>query len=209
MTTRSRCFSVIAFAAVIVAASRAEAKVSVCHLTHATTNPVVRIEVDEYAVPAHEAHGDAIDPDFASDPANCSACGVTCAEGQTCADGQCADAPSCTEFILSGGTSSDETIGVDDDVTIYLNGIPIFVNADGFATEISPISFTAENGDALRVVASDVDTFCRGIEPLHLHCATGAGAQVLDADGQLDGCVTPGTRPPGVFYDQTFTIDVQ
>ncbi len=44
---------------------------------------------------------------------------------------------------------------------------------------------------------------------LLVHCATTGATQVLDADGQIDGCEFPITRPANfVFYDQTFTIAV-
>ncbi|MGH2557612.1 MAG: hypothetical protein ACRDJH_01000 [Thermomicrobiales bacterium] len=182
-------------------------KVVVCHLTESATNPVVQIEVSVASVPAHEAHGDAINPDFTTDPTNCGGCGIVCGGGEVCRDGQCVAA--CTDFILSGGPSPTETIGVDDDLTVYLNGTAIFVNNDGFASELPPIHFAGQNGDLLRVVATDVDPFCRGIDPLYLHCATTGAIQVLDADGQNDGCEFPITRPANfVFYDQTFTIAV-
>jgi hypothetical protein len=144
--------------------------------------------------------------DLLNDPDNCGACGTKCAAGAACRSGQCRST-GCTEFILSGGPSPLETIGVDDDLTISLNGTPIFVNADGIATELAPLSFTAQNGDTLRVIAIDVDPYCRGVDPLYLHCATTGAMQVLDADGQQDGCEFPISRPANfVFYDQTFTI---
>jgi hypothetical protein len=200
----------ILFAVYASGATEASAGVVVCHRTKSAASPVVQIEVSEAAVPAHQAHGDAINPDFSSDPANCSACGVACTGEDTCQAGQCESATPCTDFILSGGTSQGETIGVDDDLTLELNGTPIFVNSDGFATELAPIQFSAAEGDSLRIVATDVDPYCRGIDPLYLHCVTTSGIQVLDADGQMDGCSPPNPPRPAnyVFYDQTFVIDV-
>jgi hypothetical protein len=184
----------------------AASKVGVCHHTGSATNPVVYIRVSRKATKAHAAHGDTINPDFANDPNNCGSCGVTCGNGLTCQDGLCVATTTCTEFILSGGPSPEETIGVDDDLTVYLNGTAIFVNDDQFATELPPISFSGQNGDQLRVVATDT-AFCRSIDPLYLHCASSGTVQILDVNGLDQGC--DASRPvPEVFYDRTFTIDM-
>ncbi len=71
-------------------------KVPICHLTGSETNPVVLIEVGADAVPAHEAHGDAINPDFGSDPEHCGGCGKSCGAGQACVNGSCQG--TCLEF---------------------------------------------------------------------------------------------------------------
>jgi hypothetical protein len=46
-------------------------------------------EVSWNAAPAHEAHGDAIDPDFTSDANHCGGCGITCGDGYTCQASVC------------------------------------------------------------------------------------------------------------------------
>ena len=111
------------------------------------------------------------------------------------------------ELTLSGGTSPDETIGVDDDLEVRLNDTtpPLFVDDNEFATENDPIEFTAAQGDKLRVIASNSTIFGANaqIEPLYLHCDATGAYQVLDADGFGPTSAAHGA----VFYDETFTIE--
>jgi hypothetical protein len=107
-------------------------------------------------------------------------------------------------LTLSGGTSPTETIGVDDDLELRLNGVTIFSNTDQFATELPPISFTADFGDELRVIATNSTVFGghEGIDPLYLHCDATGEIQVLDPVG-----IDIPSGPPGeVFSDRTFII---
>ena len=106
-------------------------------------------------------------------------------------------------LTLSGGTSPAETIGVDDDLELRLNGVTIFRNADQFATELPPITFTTDFGDHLRVIATNWIVFGghEGIDPLYLHCNATGDSQVLDPVG-----INIASGPPGeVFSDRTFT----
>jgi hypothetical protein len=74
--------------------ARAATRVGVCHLTGSATNPYRYVEVAASAAASHAAHGDAVDVDLQTDPANCGACGVAC-EGGQCAGGECVPAGPC------------------------------------------------------------------------------------------------------------------
>jgi hypothetical protein len=78
-------------------------KVVVCHLTGSATNPVVQIDVSVNAIPAHEAHGDVIAPDFATDVNNCGGCGIVCGGGDAC------NTPTCL-----GGECTTVSVNCDD-----------------------------------------------------------------------------------------------
>ncbi len=114
----------------------------------------------------------------------------------------------CPDAVLSGGQSPAETIGVDDDLSVYLNGSVVFSEDDDFAQETPPIHLgPVSPGDKVRVTANDSRIFGghRQIEPLYLHCPSTGAVQVLDRDGFEDPNVN---YPPSndVFYDRTFTV---
>jgi pimeloyl-ACP methyl ester carboxylesterase len=113
------------------------------------------------------------------------------------------------EVTLSGGLSPTNLIGVDDDLTVYLNGTAIFVDNDGRDQSLNtgrghaPLRFVAKNGDVIRVVATNTQFPNEDISPLYLHSATNA-IQVLDATGIPQ---RPSVRT-GVFYDRQFTVSL-
>ncbi|HET8521954.1 MAG TPA: hypothetical protein VFL82_01900, partial [Thermomicrobiales bacterium] len=102
-------------AAVMRHGGMAADKVQVCHMTGSASNPVVLITVSTNAIPAHEAHGDVINPDFQNDVNNCGGCLISCDDGDpctidTCVAGQCVNTPivcddsnPCTDDACVGG----------------------------------------------------------------------------------------------------------
>ena len=107
----------------------------------------------------------------------------------------------CRRFVLSGGPLPDDEIFVDDDLTVRLNGDPIFVDGDGSANYLEPIRFAARAGDQLRIVAADAQPSCRGLGTLYLHCRTGGKARKLS--DRVDVC---NDQPPGVFFNKRYVI---
>lgn len=153
-------------------------------------------------------------------PGDCGECGPCddCVDGsclsrctgdQTCEAGICVT-PSCASsgpwnLALSQSSTDLSDIYVDDDVRIYLNGAPIFLDQDEVVTRFGPIYFTAGNGDTLQVIAEDVSGGCRAIESIYVHrLCDGATQQLISL--RDDGC---NDFPPGrtVFLDTSVTIN--
>jgi hypothetical protein len=111
----------------------------------------------------------------------------------------------CTSWVLSGGPDRTTPIVADDDLQVMVNGSVVFNDGDGKATSVPPVSFTAQVGGSLGVVARDAVPSCRSLSPLWLHCATTGQKRQLFA-GNNDGCA-PG-RTAGTFVSEVFTISV-
>jgi hypothetical protein len=113
----------------------------------------------------------------------------------------------CERFTLSAGKNPNKEIDVDDDLTVYLNGERIFRDNDGVIgiglEPIEPITFRAEVGDRLRIVAKDGQGPCRSLSPLWLHCRDGGSPKRL-TQGVKEDCKDG--RPPRTFFDQTYRI---
>jgi len=109
------------------------AKVAICHTTGSATNPYAYISVSERAVKAHEAHGDVIAPDLATDLAHCGGCGQACdapvdaCSTVACVDGACeTSAADCEPVGECMVANCDPTLGCQstavDDGTLCTTG---------------------------------------------------------------------------------------
>lgn len=194
-------------------AAQPQPKVGICHRNG--EGQYRYQEVNGNAVPAHEAHGDAIAPDFSSDANHCGGCGITCADGYTCEAGSCAEATPppplvCNSVVLAGSNGADSEVFVDDDLEVFVNGASVFLDNNELSTDILPIALgTRTNGDTLRIVASNSTdpTFCTfgfsHLDAMTLYCLDTGSTQVInpsDIYGQpAGGC-------GNIFFDQTFTV---
>ncbi len=119
------------------------------------------------------------------------------------------------DYVISGGDTIYHYFAVDDDITIYLNGSPIYVDADGGDNQHAPIPLEAAPGDTLRIVATDNIAWNRVLEGLFLHLNEGniqtlndpyAGSGVegdpnYDANYDID-------ELPYVFLDEEYVISI-
>ncbi len=103
-------------------------------------------------------------------------------------------------YTLAGGPSASSSLGQDDYIAVYVNGV-LVASAD--CCESPPLSFQANSGDALRVTVTDSIGGCHGVNPLYL----GSSGQfdVLDPVGVPIVCdsASPTDVP---FYDRTFVV---
>ena len=93
----------------------------------------------------------------------------------------------CSYYILSGGPDVAAPLHVDDDLVVFINGVPIFEEHDNVPNIMPPIAFQAVPGDILTVVARDAVACGRKISALWLHCADGGDPRFLSG-GRDDGC---------------------
>jgi hypothetical protein len=189
-----------------------QSKVGICHQDD--LGQYRYQEVNGNAVPAHEAHGDAIAPDFSSDSNHCGGCGIACGDGYTCQDSACVEVTPppvvCSNAVLAGADGADDDFFVDDDLEVFVNGASVLLDNDELSTDIGPIALgELTNGDTLRVVASNSTdpTFCdfgySHLDAITLYCLDNGSTQAInpsDIFGQpAGGC-------GHVFFDQTFIV---
>lgn len=117
-------------------------------------------------------------------------------------------------YTISGGSDIFTYWSVDDDVTIYLDGEPIFSDTDHTSSSHPPVEFEATPGQELRIVVNDVNACDAAIDALTLHWGTSA-SQPLNEAACASSCEThacyDGTYNgpwPSVFLDETYVIAI-
>jgi|GEM_PF-3812240 len=110
-------------------------------------------------------------------------------------------------YTLSGGPSSNTSIVVDDDLEIMVNGKTVFKDYDEVSTydgraswKGKPISFSASNGDTLRIITTNHGRIDIELSPLYLH-VNGQSEKLSDGVPNTKSNVT-------MFFDESFTISI-
>lgn len=117
-------------------------------------------------------------------------------------------------YTLSGGDSVFDYFGVDDDISVYLDGVAIYADVDGTRSTLPPVTFEASPGATLRILATDQNYCDLGVDALVLHWGTGSSQPLNDEVCRSacpdHACYDPTFAGPwpGVFLDETFTISI-
>ncbi|HNH47459.1 MAG TPA: choice-of-anchor D domain-containing protein [Myxococcota bacterium] len=124
------------------------------------------------------------------------------------------DAEEPLRYTITGGNSIFDYFSVDDDLTIYLNGTPIYEDSDRTSSTLAPVEFEARVGDQLRLVATDVNACQMAMDALVLHWGTGFSQPLNDAECRSscpqDACYDAAYAGPwpSVYLDESYTIAI-
>lgn len=106
-------------------------------------------------------------------------------------------------FYIRDSSVPEGWWSVDDDVTVSLNGVPIFQDADIATNAFPPFVFQAKTGDVLRIVAKDTAGTCHYVTPLKVTKSVSA----VPLAGTSVPQVCDGAAPSNDAYvDLTFTL---
>lgn len=117
-------------------------------------------------------------------------------------------------YILSGGSSIFDYWSVDDDVTITLDGEPIFVDTNEEADTHPPVDFLAEKGQVLGIEVIDYKYCDRVMDGLVLHWGTASRVALNEAvcisACEDHECYDPDFEGPWpeVFVSESHTITI-
>ena len=106
-------------------------------------------------------------------------------------------------FYIRDSTVPEGWWSVDDDVTVSLNGVPIFQDADIATNAFPPFVFQAKTGDILRIVAKDTAGTCHYVTPLKVTKSVSAIPLAGTSVPQVCDGAAPNNDP---YVDLTFTL---
>lgn len=118
------------------------------------------------------------------------------------------------DYVISGGPSIYDYWDVDDDVTIYVNGVPVFTDTNHTSDSQAPVQFEASIGDIIEIVATDQNYSKKQLDPLTLHWGStdmqSLNDAICEASDPDETCYTGEYSGPwpNIFYDETFTINI-
>lgn len=124
------------------------------------------------------------------------------------------DAQEPLRYTITGGDSIFDYLLVDDDLSVYVNGVEIYTDSDRTTSTLAPIEFEARLGDTIRIVATDVNSCMSALDPLQLHWGTGDSQRLNDevcrSACPADPCYDPDYSGPwpGIFFDETYEITI-
>ncbi len=110
----------------------------------------------------------------------------------------------CRKWAISGGSDPDDFIAVDDQIYVYRSGEKIYGRRRDRAGFFPPITFKADKGDKLRIIANDVELPCYQLDELYLHCIRGRGESRRLTRGVAQVCGHE--RPKREFFNEVYTI---
>ncbi len=118
------------------------------------------------------------------------------------------------DYVISGGNTSFDYFGVDDDVRFTVAGLVVFDDNNDTKDNLAPVRLSARVGDSLQITAVDQNTCDARIDALVLHWGTGK-QQSLNEVVCLSSCPEhdcyDGTYAgpwPNVILDEAFTITI-
>jgi hypothetical protein len=118
------------------------------------------------------------------------------------------------DYTISGGDTEYHYFMVDDDITFYLNDVPIFVDTDGNQNLHPPVPVTAAVGDVLRIAAVDYVACTKALDGLYLHLNE-SNVQLLNDAMSVSACDDHEdydeayTGPwPNTFLDEQYVITI-
>jgi hypothetical protein len=118
------------------------------------------------------------------------------------------------DYVISGGSTSFDYFGVDDDVRFTVAGLVVFDDNNDTRDNLAPVRFSAHAGDTLQITAVDQNSCDARLDALVLHWGTGK-QQPLNELVCFSACPDHDCYDasyagpwPNVILDETWTISI-